>query len=119
MTQISDSFTFWVHGGICQIITMNHLPEERLKKVISFALSTYAPMVLMAESLSPGSNYAYLVAYQGNEIDALRMLEVLGRNETGWSLTDGVLYSPRPSSLHPDVICEAIALASKSLATAS
>jgi hypothetical protein len=110
LNQVTDSFTIWSHEGICEILTMSRLPQERLTSLLSFAFSTYAPVVLLSESVAPGSYYAYVVAHQGGgEIDDLKLLQALGQKEQGWSLTDGVIYSPRPSRMPSKTIIKMIA----------
>ncbi len=113
----TESFTIGARKGVCEILTMSHLPTEKLTGLFNFAFSSYAPIALLSENVAPGAGYAYLVAAIPHELDLCRLLEVLGRNEEGWQLCDGVIRSPRPSKLDSEIVVEAIA-ASRTLVEA-
>jgi hypothetical protein len=103
----TESFTIGARNGICEILTVSQLSGEKLTGLFDFAFNTYAPIAMLSESTSSGGGYAYLIASKG-KLDLCRLLEVLGRNELGWCLTDGIVHSPSPSKLGSKVVLEAI-----------
>jgi hypothetical protein len=107
---ISDSFTFSVNGDVCDIVTHSYLPTERLKSLLDFVFRTYAPIAAIAQSIGNNS-YTYTIAQSGDAVDVLRLLQILGRYETGWNLSDGIIFSPRPSKIRPTTLMQAIGTA--------
>lgn len=107
---VTDCFTFANHDGMCDVITISELPPDRLRVMLEFAFKAYSPIVLVAESVGT-INYAYKLGWMAGNLDPLHFLEVVGKMEEGWQLTDGVIYSPRPSQLKAQSITEAINLA--------
>ncbi len=107
---ISDSFTFWVNGDTCEIVTQSQLPKERLDNVLEFVFKTYAPIAVIAQSM--GSNTrAYIFAQSGDTVDLDKLIRILCKREMGWSLSDNILFSPRPSKLNPNDFMSAVSAA--------
>ena len=107
---VSDSFTFAVNGDVCEIITASHLPLDKLHLLLDFTYKAYAPIACIAESIG-NTDYAYTIAQSGDSIDVIRLLQILGATETGWNLSDGIIFSPRPSKTRPPALARAISMA--------
>lgn len=107
---VTDCFTFATHDGLCDVITISEIPTDRLRLILDFAFKAYSPIVLVAQS-EGSTDYVYKLGWVAGHLDPLRFLEVVGRLESGWRLTDGVIYSPRPSQIHAQSLTEAINLA--------
>jgi hypothetical protein len=107
---ISDSFTFWVNSDVCEIVTHSQLPKDRLKLLLDFVFKAYAPIAVISQSMN-NTDYAYTFAQLGCAIDLDKLLRILSKCEMGWSLSDNVLFSPRPSQLNPNELMRAISAA--------
>ncbi len=110
-----ETFNIGTHKDICEILVTSCLAEPRRQAVFRFCFAEYAPIVLMTESITGQDGQSYYISQAGEQLDILRLLEVLGRNETGWLFGDGLVRSPKPSRLRWEVIKEAIETSRKSL----
>jgi hypothetical protein len=108
--EIHETFTFMKKGDRCDIISSSAVPKERLKPLFSYAFTTYAPIVVLAELIG-NVDYAYTMAQCGQSLDMDHLLGVLGKWEVGWELSDGILFSPRPSRVELNKLMTAIAVA--------
>lgn len=107
---VSDSFTLVVYTDICEIVTHSRLPKERLNLFLDFIFKAYAPIALISQSMNNAS-YAYTFAQSGSTVDLDKLLRILSKREMGWSLSDNILFSPRPSQLDPNDLMQVIAAA--------
>ena len=107
---ISDSFTFAVDGDICEVITNSRLTGDKLKLFLDFAFKVYSPIILISEAIH-NVDYAYTFAQTGSTVDLDKLLRILSKKEMGWSLADGVLFSPRPSRVRPTGLRQVISAA--------
>jgi hypothetical protein len=107
---LSDSFTFWVNGDTCEIVTHSQLPKDRLNLLLEFVFKAYAPIAVISQSIG-NSDYAYAFAQSGSTVDLEKLLRIVSKCEMGWNLSDGILFSPRPSKLNPNNLVRAISAA--------
>lgn len=107
---VSDSFTFVAHNGICEVLTHSRLPKDRLNLVLDFIYKAYAPIVVISEAIG-NTDYAYTFAQSGNTIDVDKLIRILSKREMGWSLSNEILFSPRPSRLDPNDLMQVIVAA--------
>ncbi|HEY9729986.1 MAG TPA: hypothetical protein V6D50_26360 [Chroococcales cyanobacterium] len=107
---ISDSFSFWVNSDVCEIVTHSQLPKDRLTFLLDFVFKAYAPIAIISQSMN-NTEYAYTFAQLGSTIDLDKLLRILSQCEMGWSLSDNVLFSPRPSQLNFNDLMRAISAA--------
>jgi hypothetical protein len=106
----TNCFTFAVSGDVCDVLTNSRLPQERLKLLLDFAFKAYAPIVVIAEG-SGSPQYSYIFAQRSDRVDVSKLLRIVSHYELGWHLSEGILFSPRPSQLEPNTLASAIAIA--------
>ena len=107
---VSDSFTFWVNSDVCEIVTHSQLPKDRLQLLLDFVFRAYAPIAVISQSMN-NTEYAYTFAQLGSTIDLDKVLRILSQCEIGWSLSENILFSPRPSQLNFNDLMRAISAA--------
>jgi hypothetical protein len=107
---ISESFTFWAHGDICEIVTHSQLPKDRLKLLLDFVFKAYAPIAVISQAMN-NTDYAYTFTQSGSTVDLDKLLRILSKREMGWNLSDNILFSPRPSQLNPNDLMRAVSAA--------
>jgi hypothetical protein len=105
-----NCFTFAVNGDVCDVLTNSRLPQERLQLLLEFVFKAYAPIAVIAEG-SGSPDYSYIFAQSGNRVEVKKLLRIVSNYEMGWNLSNGILFSPRPSQLEPSRLADAIATA--------
>lgn len=105
-----NCFTFAVNGDVCDILMNSRLPQERLQLLLEFVFKAYAPIVVIAEG-SGSPEYSYIFAQSSDRVDLTKLLRIVTHYEMGWHLSNGILFSPRPSHLAPQSLADAIATA--------
>jgi hypothetical protein len=105
-----NCFTFALNNDVCDVLTNSRLPPDRLKLLLEFVFCAYAPIAVIAEG-SGSPHYSYIFAQSGEAVDISRLLRIVSHHELGWHLSDGILFSPRPSQVEPNRLAEAIAIA--------
>ncbi|MGB3693654.1 MAG: hypothetical protein WA865_08115 [Spirulinaceae cyanobacterium] len=106
----TDSFTICPWQEMASVVTHSRLSGKKLSSFLNFVFEYYSPVVVICQSME-SSSYAYIFAQSDKFVDVASLLKILTRWEMGWNLSDGLLYSPRPSKLEPPELQRAIASA--------
>ena len=79
-------------------------------RLLEFVFKAYAPVAVISQPIG-NSDYAYTFAQSANTIDLEKLLRILSKREMGWNLSDGILFSPRPSTVNLNNLVCAISTA--------
>lgn len=105
-----DSFTIspwtdWMYG----VITQSKIQGKLLEDFLTLVYKHYGKVVVICQPLENG--YAYTFAQEQKTVTLNSLLQILSRQEIGWTLAQGILYSPCPSKLSLDSLEAAIVAA--------
>ncbi|MGB3693732.1 MAG: hypothetical protein WA999_13480 [Spirulinaceae cyanobacterium] len=105
-----DSFTIspwtdWIYG----VITQSKIQGELLEDFLTLVYKHYGKVVVICQPLENG--YAYTFAQKQKIVTLDSLLQILSRQEFGWTVSNGILHSPRPSKLSLDSLEAAIVAA--------